>query len=236
MTKPDIQGFFDESTNTISYVVRDSSSTACAVVDSVLDFDAASGRTSTAFADQIITYVKAHDLTVEWILETHVHADHLSAAPFIQQALGGKIGIGANITIVQGIFGKIFNAGSEFERDGSQFDRLFRDGDAYRLGGMTCLAMHTPGHTPGSLCLYRPEGQVLFSGDLLVHSRRFSTRSDVRFSIPQFSVAPDAVPDAARRLLDLPIEVLCCGHGEPITTAAGERIRRLLNRSSPRAG
>jgi glyoxylase-like metal-dependent hydrolase (beta-lactamase superfamily II) len=165
MIKPEIQGFFDEPTNTISYVVRDPGSTACAVVDSVLDFDAASGRTSTIFAEQIIDYIKAHGLTVEWILETHVHADHLSAAPYIQQALGGRIGIGANITIVQGIFGKIFNAGTEFARDGSQFDRLFNDGDRFTIGALQGQVMHTPGHTPA--CMTWMIGDAAFVGDTL---------------------------------------------------------------------
>ncbi|MDD2860962.1 MAG: MBL fold metallo-hydrolase, partial [Acidiphilium sp.] len=165
MTKPEIQGFFDEPTNTISYVVRDPASTTCAVIDSVLDFDSASGRTSTDFADRIIAFVKSNGLTVEWILETHVHADHLSAAPYIQQALGGKIGIGANITIVQNIFGKIFNAGTEFERDGSQFDRLFADGDQFTVGGLQGHVMHTPGHTPA--CMTWMIGDAAFVGDTL---------------------------------------------------------------------
>ncbi|MEE3500263.1 MBL fold metallo-hydrolase [Acidiphilium acidophilum] len=165
MTKPEIQGFFDEPTNTVSYVVRDPASTTCAVIDSVLDFDAASGRTSTDFADRIIAFVKANGLTVEWVLETHVHADHLSAAPYIQQALGGKIGIGANITIVQGIFGKIFNAGTEFERDGSQFDRLFSDGDRFTIGSLQGQVMHTPGHTPA--CMTWMIGDAAFVGDTL---------------------------------------------------------------------
>ncbi|MDX5932632.1 MBL fold metallo-hydrolase [Acidiphilium acidophilum] len=165
MTKPEIQGFFDEPTNTVSYVVRDPASTTCAVIDSVLDFDAASGRTSTDFADRIIAFVKANGLTVEWVLETHVHADHLSAAPYIQQALGGKIGIGANITIVQNIFGKIFNAGTEFERDGSQFDRLFSDGDRFTIGSLQGHVMHTPGHTPA--CMTWMIGDAAFVGDTL---------------------------------------------------------------------
>ncbi|MGC9269266.1 MBL fold metallo-hydrolase [Acidiphilium sp.] len=165
LLKPVVTGFFDEPTNTVSYVVRDPSSTACAVVDSVLEFDSASGRTSTAFADQIVAHVKAQGLTVEWILETHVHADHLSAAPYIQQTLGGKIGIGANITIVQTIFGKIFNAGTEFERDGSQFDRLFNDGDRFTIGALQGQVMHTPGHTPA--CMTWLIGDAAFVGDTL---------------------------------------------------------------------
>ncbi|MDD2877015.1 MAG: MBL fold metallo-hydrolase [Acidiphilium sp.] len=163
--KPDVKGFFDEPTNTVSYIVKDPTSNACAVVDSVLEYDPAAGRTSTAFADQIIAYVKEHGLTVKWVLETHVHADHLSAAPYIQQALGGKIGIGANITIVQDIFGKIFNAGTEFQRDGSQFDRLFNDGDHFTIGALQGRVMHTPGHTPA--CMTWVIGDAAFVGDTL---------------------------------------------------------------------
>jgi glyoxylase-like metal-dependent hydrolase (beta-lactamase superfamily II) len=163
--KPELQAFFDEPTNTVSYVVRDPGSAHCAVIDSVLGFDPASGRTSTDFADQIIHYVKMHGLVVDWVLETHVHADHLSAAPYIQQTLGGKIGIGASITIVQGIFGKVFNAGAAFERDGSQFDRLFDDGDRFAIGALEGYVLHTPGHTPA--CMTWVIGDAAFVGDTL---------------------------------------------------------------------
>ncbi|HOZ34798.1 MAG TPA: MBL fold metallo-hydrolase, partial [Tabrizicola sp.] len=129
--KPEVTGFFDPATNTISYVVRDPASNACAIVDSVMDIDYAAGRITYDHAEQIIAFVRVKGLTVEWLIETHVHADHLSAAPYIQRQLGGRIGIGRNITVVQDTFGKVFNEGTEFQRDGSQFDRLFDDGDTY---------------------------------------------------------------------------------------------------------
>jgi glyoxylase-like metal-dependent hydrolase (beta-lactamase superfamily II) len=135
------------------------------VIDSVLGFDPASGRTSTDFADQIIRHVQTHSLVVDWVLETHVHADHLSAAPYIQRALGGKTGIGTNITIVQGIFGKVFNAGTAFERDGSQFDQLFDDGDRFTIGALEGCVLHTPGHTPA--CMTWVVGDAAFVGDTL---------------------------------------------------------------------
>lgn len=162
---PVVQSFFDEPTNTFSHVIRDPDSRACAIVDSVLDFDYASGRTSTESADAIIDYVGEHNLSVEWILETHVHADHLSAAPYLHEHLGGQTGIGAHITEVQEIFGKAFNAGSDFARDGSQFDRLFRDGDHFTIGGLQGRVMHTPGHTPA--CLTFVVGDAAFVGDTL---------------------------------------------------------------------
>ncbi len=132
--QPVVTHFFDEPTNTFSYVVQDPDSNACAILDSVLDFDYAAGRTNVRSADEIIAFVKDHGLEVEWILETHVHADHLSAAPYLHEALGGKTGIGANITVVQEVFGKAFNAGTEFARDGSQFDHLFEEGDTFAIG------------------------------------------------------------------------------------------------------
>jgi glyoxylase-like metal-dependent hydrolase (beta-lactamase superfamily II) len=162
---PKVQAFFDEATNTVSYVVMDPNSNACAIVDSVLDFDYASGHTDTRSADAIVTYVKEHELKVEWLLESHVHADHLSAAPYLQQQVGGKIGIGEQITVVQGIFGKVFNAGTEFQRDGSQFDKLFREGDTFTIGGLTGNVMHTPGHTPA--CLTYVIDDAAFVGDTL---------------------------------------------------------------------
>ncbi len=156
--RPEVAPFFDEGTNTFSYVVKDPSSNACAVVDSVMELDYAAGRLSLAGADKIVEYIKTRKLKLEWLIETHVHADHLSAAPYIQQQLGGKIGIGEHIVTVQETFGKIFNAGTEFERDGSQFDRLFADGDRYFVGEMACVAMHTPGHTPA--CMVHVMGEV----------------------------------------------------------------------------
>src|SRR5690554_6943028 len=165
MTQPIVQHFFDEPTNTFSYVVRDPDSQACAILDSVLDFDYAAGRTDVRSADEIIQYVRDNDLRVEWILETHVHADHLSAAPYLHEKLGGKTGIGAKIVDVQEIFGKAFNAGTEFARDGSQFDQLFEEGDTFTIGNLEGYVLHTPGHTPA--CLTYVIGDAAFVGDTL---------------------------------------------------------------------
>lgn len=140
---PEIKAFFDEPTNTYSYVVHDPDTQACAIIDSVLDLDYAAGKISTVSADAIIAYIQQQQLTVEWILETHVHADHLSAAPYLQEKLGGKTGIGQHITTVQNVFGKAFNAGTEFARDGSQFNRLFHDGDEFTLGRLPVKVIHT---------------------------------------------------------------------------------------------
>ena len=163
--KPLVHGIFDEATNTVTYVVRDPESRACAIIDSVLDFDYASGRTDTRSADRVIDHVRAEGLDPVWILETHVHADHLSAAPYIQDRIGGKIGIGEKITVVQDTFGKIFNEGTEFQRDGSQFDRLFREGDTFGIGALGGRVLHTPGHTPA--CLTYVIGDAAFVGDTL---------------------------------------------------------------------
>jgi len=162
---PDVKAFFDEATNTISYVVKDPACHACAIIDSVLDFDYASGRTDTTSADEIIAYVQAEGLEVQWLLESHVHADHLSAAPYIQERAGGKIGIGDRIKIVQDTFGKVFNEGTEFQRDGSQFDRLFEEGDSFMIGQLRGDVLHTPGHTPA--CLTYVIGDAAFVGDTL---------------------------------------------------------------------
>ncbi len=162
---PSVKAFFDDATNTVSYVVREPQGRACAIVDSVLDYDQASGRTDTSSADEIITWIKDEDLQVAWILESHVHADHLSAAPYLQEHLGGQIGIGANITIVQDTFGKIFNEGTAFQRDGSQFEALFKDGDSFHIGQMRADVLHTPGHTPA--CLTYVIGDAAFVGDTL---------------------------------------------------------------------
>lgn len=174
--KPEVHGFFDPATNTISYVVKDPSSDACAVVDSVMDIDHAAGRITYESADRLIDFIRANGWRLEWIIETHVHADHLSGAPYIQQKLGGKLGIGENITIVQDTFGKVFNEGTEFQRDGSQFDRLFADGDSYKIGTMTCYAMHTPGHTPA--CMTHVIGDAAFVGDTLFMPDGGSARAD----------------------------------------------------------
>lgn len=163
--KPEVFGFFDEATFTITYVVRDPSSQKCAVINSVLDFDYASGRTDTRSADAVIAFVQDKGFDVEWLLESHVHADHLSAAPYLQAKLGGKIGIGENIKTVQDTFGKVFNEGTEFQRDGSQFDQLFKDGDQINIGQLRADVMHTPGHTPA--CLTFVVGDAAFVGDTL---------------------------------------------------------------------
>ncbi|TDH58638.1 MBL fold metallo-hydrolase [Dankookia rubra] len=175
-TKPEVTPFFDPDTNTISYVVKDPGSTACAVVDSVLDLDWAAGRIATRSADAIIAHIREHGLSLEWLIETHVHADHLSASPYIQQRLGGRIGIGDRITVVQDSFGKVFNEGTEFRRDGSQFDRLFRDGDTYAIGGMAAVALHTPGHTPA--CMTHVMGDAAFVGDTLFMPDGGTARAD----------------------------------------------------------
>ena len=162
---PNVTAFFDPATFTVSYVVREPDGSNCAIIDSVLDYDPAAGRTDTSSADAIIAFVKAENLTVTWILESHVHADHLSAAPYLQQQVGGKIGIGDKITVVQDTFGKVFNEGTAFQRDGSQFDALFKDGDSVNIGQMRVDVMHTPGHTPA--CLTYVIGDAAFVGDTL---------------------------------------------------------------------
>lgn len=174
--KPDVTAFFDTETNTVSYVVKDPNSTACAVIDSVMDIDYAAGRISYAAADKIVQHIKDKHLSVEWLIETHAHADHLSAAPYIQSKVGGKLGIGAKIKIVQDVFGKIFNEGTEFQRDGSQFDRLFEDGDTYTIGGMTVFAFETPGHTPA--CMTHVIGDAAFVGDTLFMPDGGTARAD----------------------------------------------------------
>ncbi len=174
--KPEVEAFFDEATNTISYVVKDPGSSSCAVIDSVMDLDYAAGRITFDHADQIVSYVRKNDLAVEWMIETHAHADHLSAAPYIQEKVGGRLGIGRNITVVQEEFGKVFNEGTEFQRDGSQFDRLFDDGDSYEIGGMTAFVIHTPGHTPA--CMTHVIGDAAFVGDTLFMPDGGSARAD----------------------------------------------------------
>lgn len=165
MQHPIVTHFFDEPTNTFSYVVQDPESNACAILDSVLDFDYAAGHTDVRSADEIIEFIRENRLEVTWILETHVHADHLSAAPYLHQTLGGNTGIGAHIVDVQEIFGKAFNAGTEFARDGSQFDALFNEGDTFTIGSLQARVLHTPGHTPA--CLTYVIGDAAFVGDTL---------------------------------------------------------------------
>ena len=174
--KPEVTAFFDPATWTISYVVKDPASNKCAIVDSVMDIDYAAGRITYESADELIKFVQDNGLEVEWLLETHVHADHLSAAPYIQDKVGGKIGIGKNITIVQDVFGKVFNEGTEFQRDGSQFDALFEDGDVIAIGDLNLTVMHTPGHTPA--CMTYVTGNAAFVGDTLFMPDGGSARAD----------------------------------------------------------
>ncbi|MDN7350767.1 MBL fold metallo-hydrolase [Acetobacter senegalensis] len=174
--KPVIRTFFDEATFTASHVVHDPDTKAAAIIDSVLDYEAASGRTSYASAEKIVEYVRTEGLHVEWQLETHAHADHLSAAPWLQEQVGGKLGIGADIVTVQNVFGKIFNAGSEFARDGSQFERLFHDGDRFKVGTLDAIALHVPGHTPADMAFII--GDAAFIGDTLFMPDYGTARAD----------------------------------------------------------
>ncbi len=174
--KPEVKAFFDEATNTISYVVKDPASSHCAIIDSVMDIDYAAGRITYDHADEMIAYITENGLTLEWLIETHVHADHLSAAPYIQEKLGGKIGVGSKIMVIQDTFGKIFNEGTEFQRDGSQFDKLFEDGDTYQIGDLTALTIYTPGHTPA--CMVHVMGNAAFVGDTLFMPDGGSARAD----------------------------------------------------------
>lgn len=210
MPVPIVRGFFDEATFTVSYVVHDPVARVAAIIDSVLDFDPASGRTSHGSAQAIVDYVKGRGLTVEWLLETHVHADHLSAAPWLQAQLGGKLAIGRHITTVQNTFGKLFNAGTEFERDGSQFDRLFDDGDSFMLGSIRATVLAVPGHTPADLAFVI--GDAVFPGDTIF--------------MPDFGTARADFPggdarrlyQSIRRLLALPREArlfLCHDYKAP---------------------
>jgi glyoxylase-like metal-dependent hydrolase (beta-lactamase superfamily II) len=193
---PAVHGFFDEATNTITYVVVEPEGRACAVIDSVLDFDYASGRTDTRSADAVIDFIGKERLDLKWILETHVHADHLSAAPYIQERLGGQIGIGDRITVVQETFGKVFNEGTRFQRDGSQFDKLFLDGDSIHIGQMRCDVMHTPGHTPA--CLTYVIGDAAFVGDTLFMPDFGTARCD----FPGGSA--EVMFDSVQKILSLP--------------------------------
>ncbi len=173
---PKVAGFFDPDTSTISYVVSDPQSASCGIIDSVMDIDYAAGRISYKSADILIDYVRTNGLKLQWLIETHAHADHLSASPYIQEKLGGRIGIGDHILTVQQTFGKVFNEGTEFRRDGSQFDRLFKDGDTYSIGTMTAFVMHTPGHTPA--CATHVIGDAAFVGDTLFMPDAGTARAD----------------------------------------------------------
>ncbi|GAB5509243.1 MAG: MBL fold metallo-hydrolase [Hyphomicrobiales bacterium] len=205
---PEVTPFFDEATNTISYIVKDPNSSSCAIVDSVMDIDYAAGRITSDHADAMIVDIQERGLTLEWIIETHVHADHLSAAPYIQNKLGGKIGIGDQIMIVQETFGKVFNEGTEFQRDGSQFDRLFKDGDSYLIGTMEAFAMYTPGHTPA--CMVHVMGNAAFTGDTLFMPDGGSARADFPGGDPA------TLYDSIQKVLALPDEMrlfMCHDYG-----------------------
>jgi len=196
MHGPEVAAFFDAATNTISYVVRDPGSRACAIVDPVMDFDQAAGRIAFVGAEAIAAHVRAHDLEVHWIVETHVHADHLSAARYLRERLGGRIAIGERIVAVQETFGRIFAEGPAFRRDGSQFDRLLADGDAYMIGGMRAVALHTPGHTPA--CMTHVVGDAAFVGDTLFMPDGGSARADFPGGDAR------TLYRSMRRILDLP--------------------------------
>lgn len=176
VSRPEIEGFFDPDTFTVTYVVSDPATGDAAIIDSVLDFAPNSGRTSNASADAVIDFVNSNNLQVKWLLETHAHADHLSAAPYLQERLGGKIAIGEHIKVVQGVFGKLFNAGSEFELDGSQFDHLFSDGDTFSIGNVPVVVLHVPGHTPA--CIAYVIGDALFVGDTMFMPDYGTARAD----------------------------------------------------------
>ncbi len=208
--RPSIAGFFDEGTNTVSYVVHDPATGEAAIIDSVLDYEAASGRTSNGSADRIIEYVKTNELKVVWLIETHAHADHISAAPYLQAKLGGKLAIGREIVRVQEVFGKLFNAGTDFERDGSQFDHLFDDGETFKIGQLEGIALHVPGHTPADMAFI--VGDAAFVGDTIF--------------MPDFGTARADFPGgdarvlyrSIRRLLGLPEETrlfLCHDYKAP---------------------
>jgi glyoxylase-like metal-dependent hydrolase (beta-lactamase superfamily II) len=194
--RPDVFAFFDADTNTISYVVEDPGSDSCAVIDPVMDLDYAAGRISYAGADAIVAHLRARGRRLEWIVETHVHADHLSAALYIKQRCGGRIAIGDRIGVVQDVFGRIFAEGPDFRRDGSQFDRLFAEGDTYRIGGLRAVALHTPGHTPA--CMTHLIGDAAFVGDTLFMPDGGSARADFPGGDAR------TLFRSMRRILDLP--------------------------------
>lgn len=171
-----VKGFFDEPTFTASHIAYDPATRHGAIIDSVLDYDPASGRTSTASADRLIAFVRQEGLTIDWLLETHAHADHISAAPYLKEKLGGQIAIGAAITTVQKVFGDLFNFGDEFARDGSQFDHLFKDGDTFAVGEIPAIVLHVPGHTPADLAYVI--GDCAFIGDTLFMPDYGTARAD----------------------------------------------------------
>ncbi len=195
---PQIKAFFDEPTFTVTYVVHDPESLRAAIVDSVLDYDPASGRTSFSAAEAVLAYVEEKGLSVDWHLETHAHADHLSAAPYLQQKIGGKIAIGEHIVIVQETFGKLFNAGTDFERDSSDFDRLWKDGDRFRIGNLDVTVLHVPGHTPA--CIAYVIGDAVFVGDTMFMPDYGTARADFPGGDAR------TLYQSAMRLLSLPPE------------------------------
>jgi len=229
LAKPDVKSFFDSATFTATHVVSDAATKLCAIVDSVLDYDPKSGRTSTQSADELIAYVKAQGLKVEWILETHAHADHLSASPYLKEKLGGKTAIGEHIKDVQQIFKDVFNAEASFRTDGSQFDRLFKDGEVFHIGEMTARVMHTPGHTPA--CITYVVGDAAFVGDTLFMPDFGTARAD----FPGGDAA--ALYKSIHKVLALPPETrlfLCHDYKAPgrddfvwETTVAAERKKNV---------
>ncbi len=229
MQHPQVDVFFDDDSNTFSYIVRDPASKSCAIVDPVLDFDYASGCTGTKSADEMIAFIKQHDLELELIIETHVHADHLSSAPYLKQQLGGEMLIGEHIRTVQDTFGKVFNEGTEFARDGSQFDRLVKDGDTLAIGQLKGQAMYTPGHTPA--CVTFVFGDAAFVGDTLFMPDAGTARTD----FPGGSASD--LFDSITRILALPEQTrlfMCHDYGAPgrkevayLTSVAEERAKNI---------
>lgn len=226
--RPEVHGLFDPATWTVTYVVHDGPGTACAVVDPVLDYDPKSGRTRTASADLVIGYVQANRLKVEWILETHAHADHLSAAPYLKRELGGRTGIGEHITTVQRVFKGIFNLEPAFRQDGSQFDHLFRDGEEFRIGELTGRVLHVPGHTPADVAYQ--VGDAVFVGDTLFMPDVGTARCDFPGGNARTLYA------SVRRILDLPAPTrlfMCHDYppgDRPVafeTTVAGQREKNI---------
>jgi glyoxylase-like metal-dependent hydrolase (beta-lactamase superfamily II) len=227
-----IEGFFDATTGSVSYLVLDAKTLKCALIDSVLDYDPKSGRTHTASADRLVARVRELGATVEWMLETHVHADHLSAAPYLVQTLGGRLGIGQNIAKVQKIFGALFNAGAEFHQDGSQFDQLFADGDTFSIGELRARVIHTPGHTPADLTYVVEDGDDIaaFVGDTLFMPDYGTARCDFPGGDAR------TLYQSIRRVLDLPVQTrifVCHDYqpgGRPVafeTTVAEQRASNL---------
>lgn len=227
--QPQVEAFFDPATSTYSYEVSDPETKRCAIIDSVLDYDPASGRTTHQSADRLITHVREQGLQVDWLLETHVHADHLSAAPYLKREVGGQLAIGENIAVVQDTFGKLFNAGTEFATDGRQFDHLFKDGDTFRVGSIEARAIHTPGHTPA--CMTYLIGDAGFVGDTLFMPDYGTARCD----FPGGNAS--ALYQSIRKLFTLPDETrlfMCHDYKAPgrddfrfQTSVAEERVHNV---------